>query len=154
VISSPMAAKTSCDILSQAKKTINLENKLYKTEKWCQQSLCALQTNCRILYFIKVHGVFLHLDVLKIDLQTNKHHRLNTSRKTWSTQHSRQTTSRNSFETYQPSQSDKSTYMIHNHVTIMNHSWWTITRFTAYTYIKTNACAWLFNSPSSTNIST
>jgi hypothetical protein len=25
--------KLSCDILSQAKKTINLENKLYKTEK-------------------------------------------------------------------------------------------------------------------------
>ena len=55
---------------------------------------------------------------------------------------------------HQPSQYDKSTYMIHNHVTIMNHSWWTITRFTAYTYTKTNACAWLFNSSSSTNIST
>jgi hypothetical protein len=85
-----------------------------------------LQTNCRILYFIKAHGVFLHLDVLKIDLQANKHHRLNTSRTTRSTQHSRQkiiNTSRDSFETsYQPSQTDKSTNMIHSHVTIMNHS--------------------------------
>jgi hypothetical protein len=39
--------------------------------------------------------------------------------------HSRQDnidTSRDSFETYRPSQNDKSTFMIHNHVTIMSHS--------------------------------
>ena len=98
--------KLSCDILSQAKKTINLENKFIQDWKWCQQSLFSLQTNCCILYFIKAHGVFLYLGVLKINLQPNKHHRLNTSRKTWSTQHSRQTiinTIRDSFETYQPS---------------------------------------------------
>jgi hypothetical protein len=77
-----------------------------------------LQTNCRISYFIKAHGVF------KINFQVNKHHRLNTSRTTRSTQHSRQkiiNTSRDSLK-HQPSQTDKSTNMIHNHVTIMNHS--------------------------------
>ena len=60
-----------------------------------------LQTNCRISYFIKPHGVF------KINFQVNKHHRLNTSRTTRSTQHSRQkiiNTSRDLFETsYRPS---------------------------------------------------
>ena len=82
----------------------------------------ALQTNCRILYFIKVHGVFLHHGVLKINFQVNKHHRLNTSRTTRSTQHSRQkiiNTSRDSFETYRPSQNNKSTFMIHNHESFM-----------------------------------
>jgi hypothetical protein len=77
-----------------------------------------LQTNCRISYFIKAHGVF------KINFQVNKHHRLNTSRTTRSTQHSRQkiiNTSRDSLK-HQPSQTDKSTNMIHNHVIIMNHS--------------------------------
>jgi hypothetical protein len=74
--------KLSCDILSQAKKTINLENKLYKTKKMMPKKSFVLQTNCRILYFIKEHGVFMHLGVLKINFQANKHHRLNTSRKT------------------------------------------------------------------------
>jgi hypothetical protein len=60
----------------------------------------------------------------KIIFQVNKHYRLNTSRTTRSTQHSRQkiiNTSRDSLK-HQPSQTDKSTNMIHNHVTIMNHS--------------------------------
>jgi hypothetical protein len=71
----------SCDILSQAKKSINLENKLYKTENDANKVFCS-KKNCRILYFIKAHGRFLHLGVLKINLQVNKHHRLNISRKT------------------------------------------------------------------------
>jgi hypothetical protein len=33
--------KLSCDILSQAKKTINLENKLYKTENDANKIFCS-----------------------------------------------------------------------------------------------------------------
>jgi hypothetical protein len=66
--------KLSCDILSQTKKTINLENKLYRRLKMMPTKSFALQENSRILYFIKAHGIFLHLGVLKIDLQANKHH--------------------------------------------------------------------------------
>jgi hypothetical protein len=36
-----MAAKTSCDILSQAKKTINLENKSYKIENDANKIFCS-----------------------------------------------------------------------------------------------------------------
>ena len=152
-----MAAKNFLRHLVTSQENHQSWKQIYTRLKMMPTKSFALQANGRILYFIKAHGVFLHLGVLKIELQVNKHHRLNISRKTWSIQHSRQDnidTSRDSFETYRPSQNDKSTFMIHNHVTIMNHSWWTITRFTAYTYTKTHACAWLFNFPSSTNIST
>jgi hypothetical protein len=67
--------KPSCNILSQAKKTINLENKLCKIENDANKVFFS-PNNCRISYFIKSHGVFPHLDILKIDLQANKHHRL------------------------------------------------------------------------------
>jgi hypothetical protein len=89
-----MAAKTSCDILSQAKKTSILKTNHTRLKMMPTKSF-VLQTNCRISYFIKVHGVF------KINFQVNKHHRLNTSRTTRSTQHSRQkiiNTSRNSLK--------------------------------------------------------
>ena len=143
-------------VTNQEKPSI-LKTNFIQDWKWCQQSLFYLQANGHILYFIKAHGVFLHLGVLKIDLQANKHHQLNISRRTWSSQHSHQDnidTSWDSFETYWPSQNDKLTFMIHNHVTIMSHSGWTITKFIVYTHTKTHACAWLFNSPSSTNMST
>jgi hypothetical protein len=71
----------SCDILSQAKKIINLENKLYKTENDANKVFFSSK-NCCILYFIKAHGVFLHHGVLKINLQANKHNQLNISQKT------------------------------------------------------------------------
>ena len=35
--------KTSCDILSQGKKTSILKNKSYKIEKWCQQNLLSFK---------------------------------------------------------------------------------------------------------------
>ena len=138
--------KLSCDILSQTKKTINLENKLYRRLKMMPTKSFSLQANSRILYFIKAHGAFLHLGVLKIDLQANEHHRLNISRKTWSIQHSRQDkidTSRDSFETYRHSKSR------HSWDTTMLPSWVThneLSPSSLFTHTKSHAC-YLFNSP-------
>ena len=67
---------------------------------------------------------FPTLGVLKINLQVNKHHRLNTSQKPRTTQHSHQDnidTSRDSCET-STFQNDKSKNMINNHATIMSPS--------------------------------
>ena len=126
---------------------------LYKNENDANQLFFSSRNNCHILYFIKVHGIFLHLGVLNIDLQADKHHRLNISRKTWSTHIVVKTTSTEVETLLKHIDLPKMTSR-HSWYTIMSHSGWTITRFTAYTYTKTHASAWLFNSPSSTNIST
>ena len=84
-ICSPMVAKTFLRHLVTSQENLQSWKQIYTRLKMMPTKYFSLQTNCHILYFIKAHGVFLHHGVLKINLQVNKHHQLNTSRKTWST---------------------------------------------------------------------